>query len=402
MTMRVLALDIEGGYGGSSRSLYETLRYLPKGSAELEVWCRRQGPIQQRYAEIGIDTEVWQDMTHVSALPRLSRNIIVFGRQALAWSRASAFREALLTAAGEVDLIHLNHEGLFLLARWLRPRTNAAITAHVRTHLPRSLFASWQYRTLFNAVDRSVFITENERDRAFIHARRPARGGVIFNVAMPNEVAVPDPKLAKDRRFKVAVLSNFAFMRGIDRMIDVAVALKAADRRDIVFVMAGDMKLKGNLPGRLGEIAGAGGTLEDYARAEGVADWFIFCGHVHRPECILQACDVLAKPTREANPWGRDILEGLAAGLPVLSLGCYDRFVEDGVTGVLTPEFEPLDWAERIVALSEDKAVCAKMGAAGRTRVGELCNGPARAQDLLTLWRSAIEDRIAVRSGGVA
>lgn len=225
---------------------------------------------------------------------------------------------------------------------------------------------------------------------------------MIFNVAMPNEVAVPDPRLAKDRRFKVAVLSNFAFMRGIDRMIDVAVALKAADRRDIVFVMAGDMKLKGNLPGRLGEIAGAGGTLEDYARAEGVADWFIFCGHVHRPECILQACDVLAKPTREANPWGRDILEGLAAGLPVLSLGRYDRFVEDGVTGVLTPEFDPLDWAERIVTLSEDKAVCAKMGAAGRTRVGELCNGPARAQDLLTLWRSAIEDRIAVRSGRVA
>lgn len=401
MTIRVLALGIEGGYGGSSRSLYETLRYLPEGARELQVWCRRKGPIQQRYAEIGICTKVWQNMTHVSALPRLSRNIIAFGQQALAWSRSSAFREALLAAANDVDRIHINHEGLFLLARWLRPRTNVAITAHVRTHLPRSAFASWQYRTLFKAVDRSVFITENERERAFAHARRPARGSVILNVVTPNEVDMPDPRLAKDQRFKVAVLSNYAFMRGVVRMIDVAVALKAADKRNIVFVMAGDMTLKGKLPGRLGEIARKGGTLEDYARAEGVADWFIFCGHVCRPECILQACDVLAKPTREANPWGRDILEGLAAGLPVLSIGCYNRFVEDGVTGVLTPEFDPLDWAERILALSYDKAICAKMGAAGRIRVGELCNGPARAQDLLTLWYSAIDDRIATRSGGI-
>ena len=46
--MRVLCLDIEGGYGGSSRSLYESIRHLPKG-VTCEVWCRRAGPIQAQY-----------------------------------------------------------------------------------------------------------------------------------------------------------------------------------------------------------------------------------------------------------------------------------------------------------------------------------------------------------------
>lgn len=389
MTLRVLALDIEGGYGGSSRSLYETLRHLPEGAAEVEVWCRREGPIQPRYAEIGIPTSVWPEMPHVSALPRLSRNAVAFGRQAVVWHRTRHFRNALLAAASRADIVHLNHEGLFLLARWLRPRTRAAITAHVRTHLPSSPVSRWQYRTLFTATDGCAFITENEMERAALHAGRPAKGCVIYNVAMPPTDARPDPVLAADRRFKVAVLSNYAYIRGIDRLVEIAVTLKTAGRRDIVFVVAGNMRLKGKLPGRLGEIARKGGTLKDFAEAEGVSDWFTFLGHVDQPGTVLAACDAVAKPTRESNPWGRDIIEGLAAGRPVLSVGRYSRFVETAVTGVLTPDFDASEWAERIASLADDPAACARLGAAGRARVEELCNGPARAADLLRLWEDA-------------
>ena len=52
--MRVLCLDIEGGYGGSSRSLYKSLRYMDRGMAEPYVWCNRDGPIVSRYHNIGI------------------------------------------------------------------------------------------------------------------------------------------------------------------------------------------------------------------------------------------------------------------------------------------------------------------------------------------------------------
>lgn len=77
---RVLCLDIEGGYGGSSRSLYQSLSHLPDGAVQAEVWCRRAGPVQVLYAGDGIPCTVKPGMPHVSALPRFTRNLHAFAR----------------------------------------------------------------------------------------------------------------------------------------------------------------------------------------------------------------------------------------------------------------------------------------------------------------------------------
>jgi glycosyltransferase involved in cell wall biosynthesis len=189
------------------------------------------------------------------------------------------------------------------------------------------------------------------------------------------------------------VLSSYSWMRGLDRMVDVALALKARGRTDVLFVMAGDMALTGSLPGALGRLARVGGTLADYAARRGVAGMFRFLGHVTNPEAVLAACDALAKPTREANPWGRDIIEALAAGRPVLTVGHYDRFVETGATGVLQAEFDAWALAGAISALADDRAECARLGAEGRARVARLCDPAARAADLASVWRRAAAAR---------
>lgn len=393
MTLRVLALDIEGGFGGSSRSLHETLRHLPAGAAEVEVWCRRPGPVQARYAALGIPCRVMPEMGHVSALPRLSRNLVAFGRYALAWPRGRAFRRALQEAARRVDVVHFNHEGLFLLARWLRRRSRAAIILHVRTYLPPTPFSRWQYRSIAATADRVAFITENERDRATMLAGQPVAGRVIYNTAEMPAAVRPLPLPEGEGRFKVAVLSNYAWSRGIDRLVEVAVALRERGRDDVLFVVAGDSRLRGRLPGELGAIARRGGTLAEYAEARGVGRCFAFLGHVDAPESVLAACDMLAKPTREGNPWGRDVLEALAAGKPVLSVGTYERFVETGVTGFLTPEFDAGEWAAQVLRLADDPALRIRMGEAAVARIRSLCDGPARARDLLELWREAVVAR---------
>ncbi len=82
--MNVLCLDIEGGYGGSSRSLFESISNMPD-DISVEVWCRRAGPVQEKYAAIGITCRVMPDMPHISSLPRLSRNLYAYSRFALSW-----------------------------------------------------------------------------------------------------------------------------------------------------------------------------------------------------------------------------------------------------------------------------------------------------------------------------
>jgi glycosyltransferase involved in cell wall biosynthesis len=390
MTLRVLCLDIEGGYGGSSRSLFESIRHLDRNRVSSEVWCGREGPIQARYRALDVPcrTVSWP---RYSALPRLSRNLLGWGRAKLGMIRARPMLgELAATADQRFDIVHLNHESLFLIGDWLRRRTGAALVQHIRTLVAPSAFARGQARTIGRTADRAVFITENEHRFWTAQGLDRCPGTVVYNiVGAPGDTIVPHPAVPIDTRFKVACISNYAWVRGVDRLIDIAAALRDRGRLDILFVVAGDMRLKGSLPGELGRIARSGGTLADYADARGVASMFVFPGHVAEPESILVACDAVARPSRNNDPWGRETLEALAAARPVIAVGTYDRFVETDTTGVLLPDYNPSAFAEALLAFADNRPWCKKLGVTGQRRIMALCNGAARANDLLNIWSQA-------------
>ena len=327
-------------------------------------------------------------MPKVSSLPRFSRNLAVYGRFAVEWRRTRGLRRRLVAAAAAVDLIHFNHEALFLLARWLKPRAAKPFTMHIRTNLWESDFARWQCRTVARTIDHLVFITENEEATFRDHGGIPKSGSVIYNIAEPKDLDVePHPGVPQENTFRIACLSNYSYSRGTDRLVDVATELRSRGRHDIRFVVAGDVVLDRSLPGALGRLGRIGCTLADYASERGVAEYFHFLGHVPNPEQVLVACHALAKPTRENNPWGRDIIEALAAGRPVLSVGRCDTFVETGATGVLQDPFDAKALASWMIRLADDRGLVAQMGAAGRDRVSRLCDGSRHAACLLAVWR---------------
>jgi glycosyltransferase involved in cell wall biosynthesis len=390
--LRVLCLDIEGGFGGSSRSLYQSISHMARSAVSVEVWCRRDGPIRARYDALGIPSHIMPDMPHISSLPALSRNAFVYLRFLFSWPSGSTFRRKLADAARRFDVIHFNHEGLFLLMRHLRRRSpDAALTGHVRTLLSSNVFSRWQYRTLVRAADRVVFITENESENVARMTGWSGVGPVIYNIVTPPQLqsSAPNSSVPRDARLKVAVLSNFAILRGTDRLVEIAQALVARGRRDILFVVAGNMRAHGSVPGELGRVMRRGGGLGDFIKRQGLDDMFVFLGHVAEPEGVLAACDVLLKPSRDATPWGRDILEALAFGRPVIATGRYSRFVEPESTGFLLPEYSPGAVADLLLRLDADRELGNRLGAAGAARVATLCDGRDRAADLLTVWRQA-------------
>lgn len=391
--LRVLCLDIEGGYGGSSRSLYHLLKHVDRSRVAPEVWCRRAGPIVPLYEAIGITVRIEPGLPKVSSLPRFSRNVWAQAQHLAAFVRSRPVRQRLAATINDrFEVVHFNHEAFYHLAAWLRRRVAAAFVMHNRTLLKDSWFARRQARLLVGVNDVNVFITERERD----NIRRLAGwdgGTVIHNVVdVPTVRPSPHPAVPPDGRFTVACLSNYSWMRGIDRLVDVAVVLRATGRDDVRFVVGGNCALSGSLPGLLGEVAARGGSLADYAAARGVANCFVFLGHVSEPERVLAASHALAKPSREDNPWGRDILEALAMGLPVLACGTYDRFVKPGVSGYLYPhgdDFDPAAMAADIAGLAGDPGKRQTMSAAAVECVRTECDGRARAADLLAAWAQA-------------
>lgn len=202
--------------------------------------------------------------------------------------------------------------------------------------------------------------------------------------------AMSQPMLTMAATTRCAIKPGLSW---IDRLVDIAEALATAGQRGFLFVVAGDVGLSASMPGVLGDVARRGGTLRDYAEARGVGDMFLFLGHVPDPERVLAACDVLAKPTREDNPWGRDILEALAMGKPVLSVGVDATFVETGVTGILQRRFDAEALAEDLIALAADDNRCRTMGEGARNRIRRLCNGADRAADLAAVWRRVADEK---------
>ena len=261
---------------------------------------------------------------------------------------------------------------------------------HMRTIVAPSVFARWQAYSIGRSTDQVVFITENEREAWERLGLRARVARVIYNIAVVPSVGVsPHPAVPSDARFRVACLSNYAWVRGVDRLVEVAGELKSRGRTDVLFVIAGNMRVRGSIPGALGRIAASGGTLADYAASNGVSDMFAFLGPVDEPERVLAACDIVARPSRGNNPWGRETLEALAAGKPVVCTGVYRRFVEDGVTGIVSPDYDCAAFADAIIRLADDPALRRRLGAAGHRRIATLCDGPARAEDLRAVWATA-------------
>ncbi|OHC67343.1 MAG: hypothetical protein A3H93_15185 [Rhodocyclales bacterium RIFCSPLOWO2_02_FULL_63_24] len=397
--LRVLCLDIEGGYGGSSRSLFYVVKHLNRDLVLPEVWCKREGPIQAMYDALGIRVRIEPELPKLSSLPRFSRSAYANLRYLLALPGSSNLRARLVHEVNDrFDIVHFNHESLYLLARWLRKQTpRAGFVMHNRTMLWDSWFARRQARILVNFNDANIFISERERDN--IRQLAGWNGGVVINnvVEIPAASSFLHESASIDGGFKIACLSNYSWMRGIDRLVDVAVALRDLGRNEIRFVVGGKAELSGRLPGRLGEIAARNGTLADYAAALGVGEMFVFLGHVSDPERVLAACQVLAKPSREDNPWGRDILEALAMARPVLACGSCEEFVSPGETGFLYPcgeEFNPTRMAADIVRLADDPILLRRIGRQGQERVRDRCDGISRADDLLKVWKRVFDRRV--------
>jgi glycosyltransferase involved in cell wall biosynthesis len=81
--------------------------------------------------------------------------------------------------------------------------------------------------------------------------------------------------------------------------------------------------------------------------------------------------DLIVHASTIGEPFGQVIIEGMAAGKPVIATngGGVPEIVEDGKTGILVPMRDASAMAEAMKLLIADRGLAADMGALGRKRV---------------------------------
>lgn len=131
---------------------------------------------------------------------------------------------------------------------------------------------------------------------------------------------------------------------------------------------------------------------------DGVVEWI---GHQPSMGPLLASCHVVCLPSRYREGIPKSLLEGAAAGRPLLATdtpGCRE-VVRDGDNGLLVPPGDVAALATAMRVLAEDAALRIRMGARSRARaVAEFSAGRVTGQ-MLDAYARLLSDRAAAPAG---
>lgn len=116
-------------------------------------------------------------------------------------------------------------------------------------------------------------------------------------------------------------------------------------------------------------------ALRAQAAALGIADRVEFLGDCSDIPRLLADCDIYCQPNIEPEAFGLSLIEGMAAGLPVVTsaLGGAKEIVDD-TCGVLVAPRDSAALAAQLSALLENRGHREQLGAHGPGRARLLCD----------------------------
>lgn len=195
------------------------------------------------------------------------------------------------------------------------------------------------------------------------------------------EVTPPDPKWRNGRDHMVGYVGVMGDQEGIDLLLEAAREIVFDMSRDVQFVLVG------------------GGPALDGLKAEaarlGLANHVTFTGRAPDPELFsaLSSADVCVNPDR-VNPMNdkstmNKILEYMAFSKPIVQFEVREGRYSAGDASLYARPNDTADMAAKIVALLDDPARSAEMGALGRERVESELNWDHQAETLVAAYRRA-------------
>lgn len=383
---RVLFVDKAPQLGGSLVSLYHLVRGLDRARFEPIVLVAEGNPAAAQFSALGVQvlTRPWantppqasallQGITQTGAVLKL-RNWR-WGRRLYhsvgflvrhlprILERAEAFANMLYDV--KPGWVHVNdgvpfNRGEILGALWAR----VPVVCHVRSFEPPTRFD----RFLSSRVAAHIFISRAIADWHIGTGVRLRRWRVVHNgVDLAEFQNVPGARTRiraelglPDDAFVVALLGRIVPWKGHEMFLD---ALE---------------RLLPEHPQMMGCIVGEGWRGHDFeqrlrARVDSgpLKGRVIFAGFRPDVPALLQSVDALAHTSIEPEPFGRVIVEAMAARLPIVATaaGAVLEILEDGRTGLLVPPGNAAALAQALHRLMSDPDLGQRLATAARQEV---------------------------------
>lgn len=325
-------------------------------------------------------TAAWQA---AGMLARLARDILP-----LAWQLRGLMRRLLPDLVHLNDVIPVSRAGIIAAASLGIP-----IVCHVRA-LDR---LTWLDRWLSHAVDGFIFISQ-----AVAQQQRAAGARVRLGQVVPNGLdlaAFPRDLDGTGVRAALAIAPSTYLVGSIGRLVTWKghhVVLRAF--ADFVAHCPDAHLLIAGAP----DVAEPG--YDDYLRELalnlGVADRVTLTGHRTDVPQVMAALDVVCHAAIDPEPFGRVVIEGMAAGRPVIgsAAGGVLEIIEPGSSGLLFPPGNSQALASALTTLWQNPQLAASLAAAGRQRVERCFTSAQYLQGVQAVYAAVMAQRS--RGGG--
>lgn len=375
---RVVFVDHCAQLSGGEIAMVGLLRAL-KG-VQTHVILGEDGPLVGRLLQAGISVEVLPIDPRAGALRRQSVTPRIPVR-ALACSVLYSVRLARRIRRLRPDVVHANSlkAGFYGLAAARLARVPGVW--HVRDRIAPDYLPAFAVRLVRRWTGVASAVIANSRATGDTLPPR-CRPTVIPSPVRLAE-GPPGERPPHPGPFRVGMVGRLQPWKGQDVFLKAfAEAFPDCDARAVI--VGSPMFGEEDFQTRLGELA------EGLA----VADRVEMLGFRRDVAAELAALDVLVHASVTPEPFGAVVVEGMAAGLPVVAAAAGGplEIVTDGVDGLLYPPGDVHALAARLRRLYEDRELAARLGQAGRVRSRDFAPEKV-AESVLGVYRRTCGER---------
>lgn len=368
--------------GGSDRSLFDLVSHLPRDRFEPAVILKNGDPMAEEYREAGIEVVQTPMVPPRRALE--PKKLLLFF--AMYWP--TVFRITSAIKKFRADIVHVNTsynvqgpvaawlarkplvwhvreigEGRLIdnILHWL-PRILAARTVAISSAVAETLTnCGPRLRTIVNGIDLSEY--ENRPDPAELRRE--------LGITQEQPLVVTIGRLETWKGQHVFIEAIPEILREYPNARFAIVGGPAVNKPEY----------EANLKSRCREL--------------GIEQSVLFTGIRKDVPRILAASDVLVLPTATAEPFGRTVVEAMAAECPVVATAAGGPLdiVVDGETGWLIPTNNAEAIAEKVNHLLSHPEVAAQMGVKGRRRAFEEFSLDRLTSEMASLFEEVARGR---------
>jgi len=274
-----------------------------------------------------------------------------------------------------INLVYINSIKSSLYGIPAAKQTKCRIIWHLHDCLTRDFYSLWIIPLIIfltRMADKIICVSDTVKKYFIKAGGNPKKAVVIYN-GVDTERFNPD--ISAESAKKQLGLSGGKIVSMIGRLESwkgQRIFIKAAEiisekRDDVVFLIVG---------GPFFGFAEYEKELKATVEQLGLKNKVLFLGFRADPKQIYAGSDVIVHCSTKPEPFGRDIIEALACGKPVIStdLGAPGEIIEDKKDGILIKPNNPKLLANKILELIDNPRMAKILGANAREKAGEIFN----------------------------